>query len=237
MPKSAVDYATDNITVYRFCHFNCLYCWAWRLPLFASRIKRGKYNPIEEAKRYLKIKEPRVIVVSFTADPYLPEEKEKKLTRKVLEVLSNARQHKVLILTKNPELALRDLDLMKKHGNMWLGTTITSLEPNIYEPRAPIPKRRLEALSKAHEQGIKTWISIEPIIPQITFPQAIIAKTKDYVDWYVLGALNYTTQLKLGYTKQELHSWYNEHVKQAIELLEFINNPYYIKKELKRWLQ
>ena len=64
----------------------------------------------------------------------------------------------------------------------------------------------------------------------------IIEETKDYVDWYVLGALNYTKQLKLPYTKQQLKDYYMKHVVAAIRLLESLNKKYHIKKELKKYL-
>ena len=84
MPKTNVEYATDNITVYRYCKNGCVYCWAWRIPLFSKRIEKGKYNPVEEARKYLKIRDRRVIVISFTSDPYPFEEVVWKITRRVL---------------------------------------------------------------------------------------------------------------------------------------------------------
>ena len=237
MPRSSVDYATDNITVYRFCPYQCRYCWAWRLGIFRSRIERGKYSPIEEATRYL-YKYNRVVVVSFTSDPYPPQEAEKQLTRKVLEVLALNRRNKVLILTKNPALALRDTDVMKKHGDMWLGTTITTIDDSAasdWEIKAPPPSMRLKALYEAKKKGVKIWLSIEPVIPGTTYPETIIRKTW-YVDWYVLGAFNYVKQLGFRYS-EDLRAWYLKHVKAAIKLLESLNKRYYIKKELRRYLQ
>ena len=254
MVRSSVDYATDQITVYRYCRYNCAYCWAWRVPLFRKRIEKGRYDPVEEGKKYLRIKEKRVIVVSFTSDPYPPITNfaERLLTRRVLEVLCRAKQHRVLILTKNPILAvIRDLDLMLTHGDMWLGTTITTLDGKVaekLEPKAPLPQYRLEALKVAHEKGVKTWVSIEPIIPYITYPEDIIEATKDFVDWYVLGSYNYCSRIKLPkvnryipengrFTKRELTVWYNMHVREAIELLKKHSKPFFIKKELKKHLK
>ena len=247
LPRSSVEYATDNITVYRYCGYSCVYCWAWRIPLFRSRISRGRYDPVSEAEKYLKIKEKRTIVVSFTSDPYPPIEILEKRTRKVLEVLSKAKQHKILVLTKNPALALRDIDLMKKHGNTWLGTTVITLNEKIagkIEIGHATPLTRLLALAAAHDR-IKTWISIEPIIPYITYPEDIIEATRDYVDWYVLGAFNYYNRIKLPkvnryipskFTKRELETWYRIHVPKAIKLLKEYNKPFFIKKELKKYL-
>jgi len=212
-----------------------LYCWAWRIPLFKSRIERGTYDPLEEAEKYAGMGKRRVIVVSFTSDPYPPYEKVYKKTRRVLEVLAKNPKHRIMVLTKNPMLALRDLDIFKSHPDMWLGTTIISLKPTDWEPKAPSPRKRLEALKKAHEKGVKTWLSIEPIIPSVTYPELIVSETLDYIDWYVLGSFNYSKRLAY-IDKSVLKSWYGIHVERAIGILKLSNKEFYIKKELKKYL-
>jgi len=251
MPRSGVDYASDNITVYRYCRYGCRYCWAWRLPLFAKRISSGKYDPVEEAKRYLN-KSGRTIVVSFTADPYPPEEREKRLTRKVLEILAMNPCNKVLVLTKNPVIPYHnDKDIFIEHEHIWLGTTITTLDPvkaRSLEPKAPSPTLRLSVLRWLHEEDGHTWLSIEPIIPYVTYPEDIVEATLDYVDWYVLGAFNYNNIIKIPkvnryipengrFTKRELTVWYGIHAKKAIEILKQQGKPFFIKKELKKYLE
>jgi len=235
VPKSGVDYATDNITVYRRpCPYGCLYCWAWRAPLFSSRIARGSYDPVREAERYARMGSRRTVVVSFTSDPYPPQEEALGVTRRVLGALSTS-NHKVLVLTKNPALALRDLDIFKSHRDMWLGTTVTSLQLTRWEPEAPDPRRRLEALRAAHEEGVRTWLSIEPIIPGATYPEAIVSETLDYVDWYVLGALNYAKRVA-GIGEGALRAWYEAHVVEAVEVLKSRGKPFHVKEELRRLL-
>ena len=230
MPKSGVEYATDQITVYRYCPYMCLYCYVWRNKLFASRVQRGRYDPVKEALKYSR-RAGRTIVVSFVSDPYPPEEREKMLTRRVLEVLAKTR-NRVMILTKNPILALRDLDIMRR-GDVWLGTTITTLhEWRKYEPKVPSPYERMDALRRAHEEGIKTWISIEPLLPQPD-PSLILKLTAGYTDYYVVGALNYRL---LGFTKRQLREFYNRYVPRMIAMLEEWGKPCTIKKELKAYL-
>jgi len=236
MPKSSVDYATDNITVYRRpCPYGCLYCWAWRIPLFKSRIERGLYDPLEEAARYARMGKRKIIVVSFTSDPYPPYEKVFKKTKQVLETLASNPRHRILVLTKNPRLALRDLDIFKSHPDMWLGTTVISLKPTDWEPYAPSPEERLEALKIAHSEGCKTWLSIEPIIPKVTYPEHIISETLDYIDWYVLGAFNYS-KIIANVNKTMLKIWYEAHVVEAIKALRSYGKEFYIKKELRKYL-
>ena len=237
MPKSRVDYATDQITVYRYCPYACRYCYVWRSKLFASRVQRGKYDPVEEAKKYLN-KTSRIIVVSFVSDPYPPDERQEKKTREVLKVLSETK-NKIMVLSKNPLLALRDVDVFEK-GNIWLGTTIITLDDNqarYWEPNAPPPLLRLQALQVAKRIGLKTWLSIEPIIPHTTIPEEIVAQTLEYIDFYVLGAFNYTKQLKYtSYTEEILRKWYEQHVPYTIDILERNKKEYHIKRELLKYL-
>ncbi len=240
MPRTGVEYASDQITVYRGCPYGCAYCWAWRLPVFAKRIASGRYDPVREARKYLKTR-GRTIVVSFTSDPYPPQEVRERRTRRVLEILAQNPRNRVLILTKNPMLALRDLDLMLEHGDMWLGTTITALDPYYYsklEPGAPSPQERLYALRIAKRYGAKTWLSVEPIIPDATGADILFA-TVDYVDWYVLGALNYADKLDLGIriNKRELAFYYRYNVPSWTRYLGHQGKPYHIKRELKRYLE
>lgn len=248
MPKTRVEYATDQITVYRGCEYNCKYCWAWRHPLFRRRILRGKYDAVREARRYL---DPRLyrrrgkltIVVSFTSDPYPSVEEKLRLTRAVLEVLSLARKHRVMILTKNPMLALRDIDLMRKHGDMWLGATVISLEKNRYEPDAPDPLERIKALAIARAYGVKTWVSIEPIMPKVTNPLEIVRATEGFVDFYVLGALSYPWIIDDGKDlycgsvgKAILRSHYDEVVPEAIEYMRRRKKSFHIKNNLREFI-
>ncbi len=233
MPRTNVEYATDQITVYRSCPYDCKYCWA-KLPLFKYRIARGMYDPVEEAKRYLKVKGKRTIVVSFTTDPYPPIEFESNRTRKVLEVLASS-HHKVMILTKNPCLALRDIDVMLNgSAEFWLGTTITVIPDSsarMFEPKAPPPSQRIAAIKAAKYLGLKTWISIEPIIPYYTNIYEIIYRTRDFTDFYVFGALNYPTQTLGKQFKKHLKEYY-----KTIFNIFNLKKPHFIKKELRKYL-
>ncbi len=167
--------------------------------------------------------------VVHNCDPYPPEEARKGLTRRVLEILSKAPQHRIMILTKNPRLALRDLDLMHIHGDMWLGTTVTTLRhAEVLEPRAPPPRSRLEALREAHEEGVRTWLSVEPIIPPFTDLAEIIRETRGYVDLYVLGAFNYARQL--GFPEPSAEEYFKV-IRPALPLLS--NVKFIVKRELR----
>jgi len=231
--KSGVEYATDQITVYPSCPYGCAYCF-WRTKLWWSRLQRIKPKPLREAKKYLADSRRRIIVVSFTTDPYPPQEEKRGITRQVLWMLSHATHHKVLVLTKNPRLAFRDLVCFTRHGNMWIGTTVVTLEENRrLEPSAPPPSERLHWLRMFKTWSVPTWLSIEPIIPGVTPVRDIVKKTVAYVDMYVFGAMNYASQLGFPrvYPEQQL-----EETVEAMNLLREIGKPFIIKKNLRRFV-
>lgn len=240
MPRSGVEYATDQITVYRYCPYGCKYCYVWRSKLFSSRVQRGRYDPVEEAEKYLRIEDKRTIVVSFVSDPYPPDEVEKRITRRVLEKLFQS-HHRIMVLTKNPVIpVMLDLDLFVNGNDMWLGSTIVVLDgfdAGVFEPKAPNPWLRLWSLKYAKSKGVKTWLSIEPIIPWKTDPVDIIEETKDFIDYYVLGALNYSKQLGYVFSKESMKEYYQYIVPKAIKLLEKYGKQFFIKKELRRYLE
>ena len=58
------------------------------------------------------------------------------------------------------------------------------------EPGAASPSDRAKALRLAHSLGIRTWVSLEPVIkPEDTL--ALIRCTHEYVDLYKVGKLNH----------------------------------------------
>ena len=225
-----------------------------------SRIQRGKYVPVYEA---LKIAEKCTngerVVVSFTSDPYPFREAWENRTRSVIFALRYHGCPTVMILTKNPVLALKDRDVMLTHivetkyyEETWLGTTITSADTYhpfsiMLEPNAPRTHLRLKALQEYAKQGGKVWLSLEPIIPVDHwdfYPETIISKILGYLDLekialIVLGRLNYINQIKKYMptslpNEEGIIQFYREHVPEAIDLLKEHGIPYHVKKELKK---
>jgi len=85
-----------------------------------------------------------------------------------LQVLANfSYQGPISIQTKSP-LILRDIDILKQIKLCNVGFTITSLDDKIsrfLEVGAPPISSRLNALKKLHENGIKTYAFVGPILP------------------------------------------------------------------------
>jgi DNA repair photolyase len=64
-----------------------------------------------------------------------------------------------------------------------------------WEPGAALPEEKINSLRRAHEKGIKTWVSLEPVLyPEITLE--IIRRTYGFVDEFKVGTLNYHSHAK-----------------------------------------
>jgi len=183
-------------------------------------------NAVELARRDIRALRPGRIMFCSMTDPYQPIEAETGLAGRVLEVLLDSPFH-VLILTKSP-LVTRDYNLIRSHSNVEVGFTITSLEDiPFWEPYAPGNTKRIEALNRAHSLGIKTFVSIEPWIPEITNPRSMIEKLKNSVDRFIIGSMQYCDVPRSFYAKRlpALISWLDENKANC-----------YLKKELRNSL-
>lgn len=149
------------------CGHSCIYCYAVKFPSFTGpAIPRGDLlEKIEIMAAKTKPKLP--VMLSDCTDPYQPLEKYYKITRGCIEALV---KHKfpLLIVTKS-DMVLRDLPILKLTSTV-VSMTVTTLDEEIakfWEPNAPPPKNRVNALKKLSEEGIYTTARIDPIIPGV----------------------------------------------------------------------
>jgi DNA repair photolyase len=172
----------QSINAYRGCEHGCIYCFARPthayLDLspgldFESRLTAKPDAPAllrRELARRGYVVQP--IAMGTNTDPYQPIEREWRITRACIEVLAECR-HPLMITTKSDRV-LRDLDLlapMAAEGLVAVGISVTTLDPRVartLEPRAPHPKRRLEAIRRLSAAGVFVNACISPIIPAIT---------------------------------------------------------------------
>lgn len=168
-----------SLNPYRGCEHGCIYCFArpthsylnlspgldFETRLIAKRniaqllrteISRRGYRPAE-------------IAIGTATDCYQPIERELKLTRAVLEVLSEAR-HPFALVSKS-SLVERDLDLiapMAAQGLAAVYITVTTLDGELartLEPRAAAPQRRLRTIRTLAQAGVPVGVSVAPQIP------------------------------------------------------------------------
>ncbi|HSD60675.1 MAG TPA: PA0069 family radical SAM protein [Burkholderiales bacterium] len=176
---------TQSINPYRGCEHGCIYCYARPshayLSLspgldFETRLT-AKVNAAELLRAELARPGYRCepIALGANTDPYQPAEREWRITREVLEVLSEC-EHPLTITTKSA-LVERDLDLLapmaeKRLARVYL--SVATLDHELarkLEPRASAPRRRIEAIRRLALAGVPTGVFASPMIPALTDAQ------------------------------------------------------------------
>jgi DNA repair photolyase len=182
------------------------------------------------------IGEDRPVLMCFVTDPYQPIEAEHFETRLAIQILQFY-GFPVVILTKGGHRAVRDFDILRP-GIDQFATTLTfnndddSLQ---WEPGAATPVSRIESLRKAHDLGIRTWVSLEPVI----YPEQaldLIKCTHTFVDHYKVGILNYSVKLPARLKSSLNYVNWTQFGMEVVALLRSLNKSYYIKNDLKKYL-
>lgn len=177
------------------CEHACTYCYARFMKKFTGHKEKWgefvdvKINASELLENEIKMKKKGEIWISGVCDPYQPLEKKYQLTRRCLEILSKY-DWPVFIQTKSP-LVLRDIDIIKKFKHIDVGFSIGTADEEmrkIFEPHAPSISSRLNALKTLHENGVRTYVMIAPVLPGAEkLPELI----RDIVDYIIIDKLNY----------------------------------------------
>ncbi|AUG49417.1 SPL family radical SAM protein [Haloarcula rubripromontorii] len=108
-----------------------------------------------------------VVGVSFSTDCYM-DGRAGKITRNVVDALTSHEKH-TRVLTRNPILALQDLDVFQDGGeHVTIGSSIPCMDADqvgAIEPSAPAPELRLKGLKEFNEHGVQTFVSMSPTYP------------------------------------------------------------------------
>lgn len=190
-PKGAAkEYGDLALNIYTGCPHRCYYCFAPSV-LRRDREKfhsdvRLRENIIEETRRQLEREgiTGKLIHLCFTCDPY-PTGYDTTSTREIIKLLKEYGNH-VQILTKGD--GSRDFDLLDE--NDWYGITVSGGMTDNVEPGAMMTPFRLLRLREAHDLGIKTWVSFEPVIDANNV-LGIIRDFAQTFDKVKIGKLNY----------------------------------------------
>lgn len=170
-----------SINPYRGCEHGCTYCYArpshaylghspgldFETKLYAKPNGAALLERELSAKGY----RPATIALGSNTDPYQPIERQRLITRSVLEVLARFR-HPVGIVTKS-SLVTRDIDLlapMARDGLVKVAISVTTLDRRLarsMEPRASTPMKRVAAIRELAAAGIPTSAMVAPIIPSL----------------------------------------------------------------------
>ena len=107
------------------------------------------------------------VFMSSTVDPYQPIERERRLTRRLLEVFARYDDLDLLVIQTRSPLVARDLDLIRRIPYAWLSLTIETDDDAVFADRdgGPLPSKRLALARRAVEEGVRTQIAISPCLP------------------------------------------------------------------------
>lgn len=234
----AKEYCDYAINIYTGCPHRCYYCFAPNVlhkqrEQFHSSVEPRK-NIVEEVEKQIEREHitGKLIHLCFTCDPY-PKDYDSTPTREIIKILKSSGNN-VQILTKNGANAMRDFDLLNE--NDWFGITYAGYESSLIEstpkdePNSGSVHYRIYALKIAHDLGIKTWISAEPVINDTSVLELI--ESADYVDLWKVGKLNYyPSDINWKDFGQKAELALNNKIKEQKKVGHSMN--YYIKESLR----
>ena len=203
-----------SLNPYSGCSFNCVYCYTrgskygeHQVPGLAAKINAPQVL-VKQLKNRARKREYEFIAFGSATDPYLPVERDLKITRELLMII--LRFHfPVHMVTRSP-LILRDLDILKKIGekavipselvgkmdrgivtSFSFSTTHEDLA-RIFEPGAPSPQERLETMRQCKNAGLVVGAIFMPLLPFLSDGEEhledMIKKVKDYGADFILAS-------------------------------------------------
>ena len=222
VPRGAAkEYGDYALNIYTGCPHKCWYCFAPNV-LRCGREAFGKFveprmEIVAETRRQLERDtelRDKLIHLCFTCDPY-PTGRDSSTTREIIKLLKEYGNH-IQILTKGD--GSRDLDLLDE--NDWYGVTLDGSED------ADTSATRMQAVGAAAAQGIKTWVSFEPVLEPAKV-LVYIQMWHELFDKVKIGKLNHFT------TSTDWKAFGAE----AVTLCEQLGVDYYIKDSLRKEME
>jgi len=230
----AREYCELAANLYSGCSHGCSYCYA---PGTTYRSKADFKNNVrvrrdalrkfaKDAEELYKRGETRPVLLSFTTDPYQPLDVSEQVTRQAIKILFSYNL-KCEILTKGGKRSERDFDILAEHPDLCsYGATLVFTEGGMQrkiEPGAASTFERITVLEKAHNLGIPTFVSLEPVWkPEQTL--ALVDLTHNFVDLYKVGMLNH-------HPHKNNIDWGNFKT-DVVQKFEQYKCKYYLKKSL-----
>jgi len=227
----AFEYSPLALNLYNGCAHGCKYCYGPSATFKSREAFQAKPQPRPHVLDNLRkdvaslAGDPRPVLMCFTSDPYQPIEAEHRITRQAIEIMGEA-GIKMAVLTKNGPLAYCDFDLFKKY-DVAFGTTLlftSEADRQEWEPNAASIIERKEIIICAKAAGIRTWVSIEPVIDTSQALQ-LLDTLESFVDVWKVGKLNHDK------AREDKINW-KTFLEQVLMWMQLHQANYYIKDDL-----
>ncbi len=171
-----------SLNPYMGCAHRCTFCYVRAFELRADRPSDNRYGRsirvkvnVEEVLRK-ELARPswdgKTVAIGAATDPYQPAEGRYKLTRGCLRALRDA-ANPFSLITRSP-MIVRDLDVLVEaaaRAEVGVVFSVPTLDKEVWrrtEPGTPPPHRRLEAVRRLVEAGVKAGVGMAPILPGIS---------------------------------------------------------------------
>ena len=163
----------NGMNLYRGCQHGCIYCDA-RSRCYGMdhafediEVKENALSLLESALKHKR--KPCMIGTGAMSDPYIPLERELRMTRGALELIEKY-GFGIAIQTKSASI-LRDLDILdriNRRTKAVVQMTLTTMDEDlcrILEPNVSTTVQRFQALKEFQKAGIPTVVWLCPILP------------------------------------------------------------------------
>ena len=180
-----------TLNPYRGCRHACRYCYARPTHEFWGMNAGNDFDQ----RVFAKVNAPQVlrdelrkprwqgepVAIGTASDPYEPAEAQYRLTRQIIEVMTEFR-NPVSITTKGV-LVRRDVDVLRDlyhTADAQVIFSVGSVDETVWkqiEPGTPNPKARLEAMQYLVECGIPAGVMMAPLLPGISDSAEAINET------------------------------------------------------------
>ncbi len=222
--KTGVEYGDYTINIAEGCSHGCKYpCYAM---MMAKRFGKAKTyeewctpklvsNALELLDKEIpKFKDKiQSVQLCFTTDPFMY--KYPKITEMSLKCIKKLNENDIKCTALTKGILPKELANLSKDNEY--GITLVSLNEDFrkeIEPGSAPYRERIEALRYLHNNGCKTWVSIEPY-PTPNFIEQNLQDILDelsFVDKIIFGRLNYNAKV----------SQFKEHKKFFNEMAELV---------------
>lgn len=236
--KTGVEYGDYTLNHVQGCTHGCLYpCYAFLMAKRFGKVKSYEewIQPklVENAVELVKKEIPKLkdkihsVHLCFTTDPFMYQYEDiQQMSLEIMRII-NSYDIPVNVLTKgNLPVILKDYSKENSYG-----ITLVSLNENYREKNEPgsAPySERIKSLKYLHDNGCKTWISLEPYPTPNILDQNFdeILEAISFVDKIIFGRLNYNKKVS---EYKDFQSYYNELTEKVISFCERNGLDYHIK--------